>query len=92
MSEIELNEQQQVIENGQLAKEILSNPIFDKMIKGNIEFFTNQLLELEPHDGAAFPIVQGGRKYLISFLNDIKAVVQAGQDAEKEFKEEGGLI
>ncbi len=92
MNEIKLSEQQQLIENGQLAKEVLDNPIFQEKINGNIEFFTNTLLELEPHDGAAFPIIQGGRKYLKAFLNDIEAVAQAGQDAENEFKEDGGLI
>ncbi|RLI68365.1 MAG: hypothetical protein DRP02_12700 [Candidatus Gerdarchaeota archaeon] len=89
---LELNEQQQLIENGRLAKDVIENPVFSKLIKGNIDFFTNQLLELEPQDSAAFPIVQGGRKYLMSFLKDLEAVADAGQEAEQGVKKEGGLV
>jgi len=92
MSEIKLNEQQQAIEDGQLAREVLLNPIFQQKITENIEYFRKTVDELEPHEGAAFPIVQAAKKYLTLFLRSIEAVDQAGQDAEKGIKQEGGLV
>ncbi len=92
MSGIKLNEQQQLIENGQLAKEVLDNPIFQEKITANIKLFTKTVLELEPHDSAAFPIIQSARKYLTAFLSDIEAVAAAGQDAEAGVEKERGLV
>jgi len=92
MSDLKLTEQQQLIENGQLARELLSNRIFQEKITGEIAFFRKAVDELEPHDGAAFPIIQAAKKYLMLFLKSIEAVDKAGQDAEKGLKQEGGLL
>jgi len=92
MSEIKLDAQQQAIEDGQLAREVLENRIFQEKITGNIDYFTKAMLDLEPHESDAFPIVQAARKYLTVFLKSIEAVAQAGQDAESGIKKEGGLI
>ena len=92
MSEIKLNEQQQAIENGQLAKEVLDNPIFQAKITEHIEAFTKAVNELDPTEGEAFPVLQSAKKYLTLFKRSIEAVAQYGQDAEKGIKKEGGLI
>lgn len=89
---IELNEQQQAIEDGQLATEVLNNRIFQQKITENIEAFQKAVDELEPHNGEAFPILQSAKKYLALFLRSIEVIAENGKTAETGIEKERGLI
>ena len=74
---IELTKEQQVEEDARLAKEVLDNPIFQRVFEEFEKTFTDQLMNLEPEDKEAFPIVQAPRKYLKLIKNQIQNYANA---------------
>ena len=76
---IELTPEQQAKEDARLAKELLENPIFQRVTGEYIGRFTDLILNLEPEDKDAFPIAAGARKYLIAIVNQINAIANTEQ-------------
>ena len=85
---IELSEQQQIEEDARLAKEILENPLFQRVFNDHEAEFTARLMSLEPQDQEAFPIIQAARKYIILIRNRFENIA----NAPKNTKEPGPIV
>ena len=84
---IKLSKEQQAEEDARLAQDVLDNRIFKEVFERFETTFTEQLLDLEPEQKDAFPIIQAPRKY----LRLIKNTLQNYADA-KTAKEEKKVI
>ncbi len=82
---IKLSKEQQAKEDARFAKEVLANPVFVRVFTDFEKTFTEQLLNLDPENKEAFPIVQAPRKYLRLIRNQLEnlAGVKEVQQAPK---------